>query len=100
MGWLLLGLLALALVAWGLAFARPHTAVDVAGGRAVLVRGAPPAGLLRELEDVARAAPNARGRIELSGGGDALHVRISGLDAGFEQRVRNVVGMYAARIRG
>lgn len=99
MGWLLLGLLVIVLVAWGMRFARPHTEVAIEGGRARLVRGTPPPGLVGDLADLARAAPEARGTVSLSGGGDALHISVAGLDEGFEQRVRNVVGIYAARIR-
>ncbi|MEZ4236599.1 MAG: DUF3634 family protein [Myxococcota bacterium] len=79
--------------------ARPHTVVEVGEGRARLVRGRPPPGLLGELDDVASHAPHATGRVTLTGGGDRLILRTPGLDSGLAQRVRNVVFLYRDRIR-
>jgi hypothetical protein len=79
--------------------ARPHTVVRIEGGRASVVRGRPPSGLMGELLDLAAHAPGAAGRIELLGGGHRLTLRTPGLDEGMAQRVRNVVFLYRDRIR-
>lgn len=78
---------------------RPHTLLRVHGGRATLIRGAPPAGLVGELDAIARAAPRATGRIELTRGGHALKLGTPGLDPSVAQRVRNVVFEHRDRIR-
>lgn len=79
--------------------ARPHTVVRIAGGRASVVRGKPPSGLMIDLLDLAAHAPGAAGRIELLGRGHRLVLRTPGLDEGTAQRVRNVVFLYRDRIR-
>ncbi len=70
---------------------RPRIAIELQGGRAVLVRGALPPGLLSELKDVARQAPGEDGRVAIHGRGQTLKVTVTGLDEGIAQRVRNVV---------
>ncbi len=79
---------------------RPHTLVRIADGKALLVRGALPPGLLRDLQGVARGlSPSDAGTLGLHGQGDTLKLAIRGLDEGGEQRVRNVVLLQRTRIR-
>lgn len=77
---------------------RPHTVVRIERGRARLVRGSPPPALLRDLDDVARHAPSASGRVEVRGQGTRLHIEVPGLDEPVGQRVRNVVLLYRQRL--
>jgi len=78
---------------------RPHTAFEVHEGKLVLKRGDPPRGLVHDLADVAKAVPEARGRILLSGAGAKTHVEVKGLGEAVGQRVRNVVQVHQRRIR-
>jgi hypothetical protein len=77
---------------------RAHTVVRLQGGKAELVRGALPPGLLSDLRDVARST-GADGRLEIRGQGPSLALSIKGLDEGPEQRVRNVTLLRKDRIR-
>lgn len=79
--------------------ARPHTVVRIEAGRASVLRGQPPSGMMGELLDLAAHAPGAAGRVELLGKGRRLSLRTPGLDEGTAQRVRNVVFLYRDRIR-
>ncbi len=88
-----------ALVAVAVVLGRAHTVVTFEGGKAGLLRGALPPGLLRDLKDVARGLPDTRGELQLRGQGDTLTLRIRGLDEGPAQRVRNVVLLRRREIR-
>ena len=77
---------------------RAHTAIRLEGGRARLVRGKLPPGLLSALSDVARST-GARGRVGLRGQLDSLRITTSGLDEFVDQRVRNVVMLRKGQIR-
>lgn len=91
---------AFALVVGSLRYlSRPHTVVRVHAGRATLIRGAPPSGLLGELDALARAAPAASGRVELTSGGHQVKLGTPGLAPPIAQRVRNVVFDYREKIR-
>ena len=96
----------LALLVAGLGFAgiaaaasRPHTRVEIASGSATLTRGALPPGLLSDLRDVARHAPQAEGAVELRGQLDTLKITVRDLPEDIEQRVRNVVLLKRRQIR-
>ena len=77
---------------------RPRIAIELRGGRAILVRGELPPGLLSELKDVARQAPEDDGQVTIHGRGQTLKVTVTGLDEGPAQRVRNVVLLRRDRI--
>ncbi len=77
---------------------RAHTEVKLGAGRAEIVRGEPPGGLVRDLGDVARQS-RAVGRVVIRGGGETLAVSTQGLDDRTAQRVRNVVVAYRNQIR-
>lgn len=79
-------------------FSGPHIVVRIADGRAVVARGKPPARLVHDLDDVARRAPDATGRVEVSGRGDALRLRVAGLEEPLRQRVRNVTLLHRERL--
>jgi len=78
---------------------RPHTAIKVDDGQVQLQRGSPPNALVHDLADVARSAPDATGRILLSGAGQSVQVEVRGLGDDIGQRVRNVVQVHHRRIR-
>jgi hypothetical protein len=86
-------------VAIGLFASRPHTAIELHGGKARLVRGHLPPGLLGDLKDVARGAPGASGTVGLRGQLDTLRVTTRGLPEHLDQRVRNVVLLRRNQIR-
>ncbi len=86
---LLLGLLGAAV--WIVWISRPRVLVTIEGGRAKLVRGELPPGLLADFEAIARDCPDARGRVEVVGTRATLKVKTPGLGEGPAQRVRNVV---------
>lgn len=77
---------------------RPHLVVQITGGWARVVRGTPPAGLLRDLGELARHHPQASGRVEVRGARTRLVVRAPGLDDSLEQRALNVVYLYRDRL--
>ena len=87
------------LLAFAAVLNRAHTVVRFDAGRATLLRGALPPGLLRDLADVARGLHAARGLLELRGQGDTLKLGVRGLDDGPAQRVRNVVLLRRREIR-
>lgn len=87
------------MLALGLLAARPHTRVDIERGHARLVRGSLPPGLLADLGDVARAAPDASGRVTLSGRAETLRVATRELPEHMDQRVRNVILLRRNQIR-
>jgi hypothetical protein len=94
-------LLVLAALA-GMAFlvvhvSRPHTMVVFEGGAARFVRGELPRGLRHDLQDVAGDL-GSPGRLTLAGRGETLVVKVSGLDEGPAQRVRNVVMLHRSDI--
>lgn len=70
---------------------RARVVVRIEEGRARLVRGRLPGGLLGDLESVARMSPDVAGRVEIRGRGEHLSVRTSGLPDGPAQRARNVI---------
>lgn len=70
---------------------RARIVVQIADGRAQVVRGSLPGGLLGDLLAVAELSPGAAGRVEIRGKGTSLSIRTSGLDDGVAQRARNVV---------
>jgi hypothetical protein len=79
----------------GLRRANELFVVDLGGGRARLARGRVPPRLLADLEDVARAAPGARGRVRVVVRSATPAVVVRGaIDEGTAQRVRNVVGQF------
>jgi len=84
------------LIRWG---SRPHTRIDLAAGHVTLQRGKPPKGLIHDLADVAEEAPEAEGRILLSGSRDKLHIELVGIDERLSQRIHNVVRLHGRRIR-
>lgn len=86
---LLLGLFGAAV--WIVWISRPRILVTIAAGRAELVRGELPPGLLGDFEAIARDCPDARGRVEVVGTRATLKVKTPGLGEGPAQRVRNVV---------
>ena len=95
----ILALLALAgFVALALKAGRAHTLIRLGDGRARLVRGALPPGLLTDLSDVARST-GARGDVGLRGQHDTLRISTSGLSENEDQRIRNVVLIRRSRIR-
>ncbi|GEM_PF-2702309 len=77
---------------------RAHTEVKLGGGRATIVRGDPPGGMIRDLKDVARQT-KAEGSVVIKGAADTLAVSTRGLDDRTAQRVRNVVIGYRNQIR-
>ena len=77
---------------------RPHTLVRLNDGRATLVRGKLPPGLLSDLSDVARAT-RADGSVGLRGQQDTLRITTGGLAEHVDQRVRNVVLLRRLQIR-
>lgn len=77
---------------------RPHTEVKLGGGRATLVRGSLPGGLINDLGDIAKRS-GAAGRVVLKGQGDTLAVSGTGLDDRTAQHVRNVVVAYRNQIQ-
>lgn len=79
-------------------FGGPHTIVRIADGKAKVARGKPPARLIHDLDDVARKAPEASGRVEVSGRGSSLRLRVAGLADPLQQRVRNVVLLHRDRL--
>jgi hypothetical protein len=76
-------------IAW--AASRPHTVVNFAAGTARIAHGRLPPGLAADLSGAMKLSPDATGRLEVRGRGDSLKLRITGLDEGTEQRLRNVV---------
>ncbi|MCO4771684.1 MAG: DUF3634 family protein [Deltaproteobacteria bacterium] len=88
---LLLLIAAAGLAGFVLWVSRPRIAVELQDGRATLVRGELPPGLLSELKDVARSAPHATGHLAIRGTGATLKLTVTGLPEGPAQRVRNVV---------
>ncbi|MFN7144975.1 MAG: hypothetical protein ACK4YP_14455 [Myxococcota bacterium] len=70
---------------------RARVVVHIAEGRARVVRGRLPAGVVEDLRAVASLTPGVRGRVELRGKGPTLSVRTPGLPDGVGQRARNVV---------
>ena len=76
-----------------------HTVLRIADGRARLVSGRPVSGLVSAVDDVARLSPKLTGEVALTGAGATLRVTTEGLPGWCSQRVRNVVGLYRARIR-
>jgi hypothetical protein len=78
---------------------RPHTVIQISDGRASLVRGSPPAGLIEELTRAARHAPAVSGRVELTGSGRRLRIAMPGLEERAGQQIRNVVVQFRDRIR-
>ncbi len=99
MSGLLLVLVFVALVA-GFIFlvSRPRVVVRLAGGKTEVVRGELPPGVLGDLRDVARHAPQATGRIELRGRQSTLTIKFPGLDEGTAQRLRNVLLLQRDRL--
>lgn len=99
---LILGaLLFAALVGWiAWSAGRAHTVAELRAGKLVVRRGALPPALLRDLADLARDLPQARGRIELRGRGETLDVRCPDLDEVAAQRARNAVLFHRRSIRG
>ena len=94
-------LVVFALVGFGLLAVRagrPHTRVTFGSGRATLVRGELPPGLLSDLCDVARST-GATGDLGLRGQQDSLSITTSGLPEHVDQRVRNVVLLRRSQIR-
>ncbi|MDP2304618.1 MAG: DUF3634 family protein [Pseudomonadota bacterium] len=79
------------LVVLSLVRLRPRIVVQIAGGRAEVVRGSLPGGLLGDLLAVAELSPGAAGRVEIRGKGTSLSIRTTGLDDAVAQRARNVV---------
>ncbi len=75
---------------------RAHTVVELAHGRARVLRGTLPPGLLGDLGAIAR---HESGTVELRGGGPTLKIDFEGLSDGGEQRVRNVVLLVKDRIK-
>lgn len=76
----------------------PHTVVRIEHGKARVARGSPPARLVHDLADVASQAPEATGRVEVSGRGASLQLRVAGLADPLRQRVRNVVLLHRDRL--
>ncbi|MDP2316578.1 MAG: DUF3634 family protein [Pseudomonadota bacterium] len=70
---------------------RARIVVQIAEGRAQVVRGSLPGGLLGDLHAVAELSPKVAGRVEIRGKGTSLSVRTPGLPEGPAQRARNVV---------
>ena len=86
---LLLGLLGAGV--WIVWISRPRVLVTIEAGRAKLVRGELPPGLLGDFEAIARDCPDAHGRVGVLGTRATLKVKTPGLGEGPAQRVRNVV---------
>lgn len=79
------------LVALMLARMRARVVVLLRDGRAEVLRGSLPGGLLGDLHAVAELSPGASGRVEIRGKGTSLSVRTPGLPEGPAQRARNVI---------
>ena len=77
---------------------RPRVRVRIEGGQIRVTRGKLPFDLRADLEAIAQAQPEARGRVELRGRGDKLDLRTPGLDETAAQRVRNVVFIRRGRL--
>jgi hypothetical protein len=77
---------------------RPGRVIRLQGGQARCIRGVVPAGLLADLDEVARSLPQAKATVSLSGAGDGLRVAVKGLDEGGAQRVRNTVNLHRRRL--
>ena len=88
---------ALLVAAWALVagfvwhVSRPRILVELSGGRATVLRGQLMPAALGDLRDVARSAPQAQGKVAIRGRQATLRLSFSGLDAGTEQRLRNVL---------
>lgn len=76
---------------------RARIVVELGGGKATVTRGELIPSALRELRDVARHT-NAAGRLEIRGSKATLKLRFVGLDAGTEQRIRNVLLLQRDRL--
>jgi hypothetical protein len=80
-----------ALVGMMVARLRPRIVVSIANGRAQVVRGTLPGGVIGDLQVVAELSAEAAGRVEIRGKGSSLSIRTPGLAEEPAQRARNVV---------
>ena len=80
-----------ALIGMMVARLRQRIVVAIANGRAQVVRGTLPGGVIGDLQVVAELSAEAAGRVEIRGKGTSLSVRTPGLPEGPAQRARNVV---------
>ena len=87
------------LAGFGWWLGRPHTVIRLERGRAAVLRGRPPPGLLADLRAIAADDPRLDGRVELRGSGDRLEIETPGLGTSVEQRIRNVIHPHREKIR-
>jgi|SRR5215831_1252376 len=84
-----------AVALWWLARANELFCVSVRDGRALVVRGRVPGGLLHELRDMVARPRVARATVRAVKRADGAELVFSGgLDEGRQQRLRNVFAMY------
>jgi uncharacterized protein DUF3634 len=86
-----LGALVVALVWWRL---NELFLVSVREGKVLVVRGAVPGPLLREIRDVVSRAGVRRASIRAVRGSTHARLDASGVDARVQQQLRNVFGLY------
>lgn len=95
-------ILVVAALALGIAALFARRAAEVAclsvrGGRVLVVRGAAPGAFVNDVADVMRRSKVSRATIRVVRGEAAARIDASGLSAGDEQRIRNVLGTYSMR---
>lgn len=90
--WILVGGVIAALVLVALSRANEIFCVSIRNGRCMVVRGAVPPSVLREIAEIARRAKIRRGTVKAVKEGGRPRLVTSGVDAAVTQRLRNAVG--------
>jgi Protein of unknown function (DUF3634) len=85
---------ALVWLIWAAGRAREVCVLSVRHGRLLIMRGALPESLLEAFTDIVGWAKVRRGRLSVLRDGGSARLVCSGLDAGAQQRARNVLGTY------
>ena len=84
---------ALVWLIWASGRARELCVLAIAQGRVRVLRGALPASLLEALQDIVTRQRVQAGKLRVLRDGDAARLEAN-LDAGTQQRMRNVLGTY------